>query len=376
MDDSYYMKRALELAAKGSGYTSPNPMVGSVIVKNGKIIGEGYHHRYGDKHAEVVAIESAVESVEGATLYCNLEPCSHNIPEKKTPPCTLRIMQEKIGRVVIANRDPNPYVNGSGIHMLEQKGVKITTGVLEKEAALLNEKYFKFIRTGLPFVHLKIAQSMDGRIATSNGNSRWITNGNALQRVHWMRSEYDVVLVGVNTVVKDDPSLTVRLVPGRNPYRVVLDDKLVIPENSKLINDEFQHKTIIFTVQSAEHPRVRELLQREIQVITIDPDSHGRVNIASVLERLAELKIASVLVEGGGEIFTSFIRERLFDKVSIFIAPILIGNGIQSVGDLGIRSLSDALRLVDVKTELIDHQILVEGYREKSQVLNEKAETP
>jgi len=206
----------------------------------------------------------------------------------------------------------------------------------------------------MPFVHLKIAQSLDGRIATSNGNSRWITNQTARKIVHQMRATYDAVLVGANTVVKDNPSLTVREVEGRNPYRVVLDDKLIIPDDAMLISDEWRDRTIIFTALEQDHPRVMELQTREIQVITTQKNESGHLDLQPVLKRLAELNIASVLVEGGAEVFTSFIKNKIFDKISLFIAPIIIGSGVDSVGNLGIRSLSEALRLEKVRIKTID----------------------
>ncbi len=372
MDDLYYMKRALELAKKGRGFTSPNPMVGSVIVKNERIIGEGYHHRYGDKHAEVRAIESASESVEGATLYCNLEPCCHTIPEKKTPPCSLRLIQEKIKRVVVATKDPNPYVNGNGIRVLREHGITVKVGLLAEEAAELNAPYFKYIQTGLPFVHLKIAQSLDGRIATSNGHSRWITNQSARRLVHQWRATYDAVLVGINTVLKDNPSLTVREVPGRNPYRVVLDEELRIPDDARLLSDGLQERTLIFTTRPADHPRVQELQKQEIQVITVGADEHGWIDLQEVLERLGNLKIASLLVEGGSRVFTSFIEKKLFDKISVFLAPIIIGTGINSVQEIGTERLTDALKLQRVHIEVIDQQALVEGFLNE-RIIFEKA---
>ncbi len=372
--DAFFMKRALELAKNGTGHTSPNPMVGTVIVKDGKIIGEGFHQFYGGKHAEIVAIENASEAVEGATLYCNLEPCSHSLPEKKTPPCTLRIIKEKLGRVVIANRDPNPHVNGNGIQMLRDNGILVDIGTMEKEAAALNEKYYKFIRTGVPFVHLKIAQSLDGRIATTVGNSQWITNQNALERVHKLRSEYDAVLVGINTVIKDDPALTVRKVRGRNPYRIVLDDQLNIPDTAKLISDGLQNKTLILTVQPIDHPRARELSHKGVQVVSIVPDDEGRIDLTAALKHLADLRIESILVEGGGTVFTSFIRQKLFDKISFFIAPMIIGSGIESVGNLGIQAISDAYRLQHVSIEIIDRQAVVEGYREYEAIFPDQRE--
>ena len=358
------MGKVLALAKKGEGFTSPNPMVGCIIVKEGKIIGEGYHHRYGGKHAEVEAIVNATESVEGATLYCNLEPCCHKIPEKKTPPCTERILKEKLSRIVIGMKDPNPHVNGKGILVLRENNIKVDVGIGNEECFLLNEKYIKHITTGLPFVHLKIAQSLDGRIATSNGNSHWITNLKARELVHQMRAVYDAVLIGAKTCLTDNPSLTVREVEGRNPYRIVLDEDLVIPDQSNLLSDKFQDHTILFTSMPPDYPRVIQLLSQEIQVISLEKDEKGLLSLPLVLEKLSELKIASVLVEGGGEIFTSFIKEKIFDKISIFLAPIIIGDGIQGIGNLGIQSLSEAFRLERVTIQIVDNQALIEGYRD------------
>ena len=368
MNDEYYMKRAIELARKAVGHTSPNPLVGSVIVKNGKIIGEGYHAQFGGKHAEIVAIESATEPVEGATLYCNLEPCCHDIPEKKTPPCAPRLIREKIKRVVIANRDPNHHVNGQGIRMLRNAGIEVKTDVLAAKAALLNETYYKFIQSHQPFVHLKIAQSLDGRIATANGHSHWITNSTARKLVHQWRAEYDAVLVGTKTVLKDNPSLTVRDVPGRNPRRIVLDDQLVIPDQAHLISDELADKTILFTAKPESDARARQLRKRGVQVLQAPTDDAGHLDIRVILQKLAEMEIASLLVEGGGEVFTSFVKQRIFDKISIFIAPMIIGAGVESIGSLGISSLSEALRLQKIRIEIIDGQALVQGYRNFTEI--------
>jgi diaminohydroxyphosphoribosylaminopyrimidine deaminase/5-amino-6-(5-phosphoribosylamino)uracil reductase len=363
LNDQIYMTKVLQLAKKGAGFTSPNPMVGCIIVKNNKIIGEGFHHNYGGKHAEIEAIDNATESVEGATLYCNLEPCCHNIPEKKTPPCTERILKEKLSRVVVGMKDPNPYVNGKGIDVLKENNIMVEVGICGDECVSLNEKYIKYITTGIPFVHLKIAQSLDGRIAASNGSSHWITNKKARKLVHQMRAVYDAVLIGAKTCLMDNPSLTVREIHGRNPYRIVLDENLIIPDHSNLLSDEFQDHTIIFTSLLPDHPRVAQLLSQEIQVISLEKNNRGFLNILDVLKKLSELNIASVLVEGGGEIFTSFIKEKMFDKISLFLAPILIGEGIQGIGNLGIRSLSDVLRLKRVTIKTIDNQALIEGYR-------------
>lgn len=364
MNDIELMQRAIRLARKGRGTTSPNPLVGSVIVKDGKIIGEGYHKRYGDKHAEIAAIESAKISAKGATLYCNLEPCSDTIPNKKTPPCINRIIQEKIKRVVISTFDPNPYVNGRGVQILRERGIQVDIGILTDESHRLNEKYFKYITTGLPFVHLKIAQSLDGRIATSTGRSQWITNQNAMKRVHQLRSEYDAVLVGVKTLIADDPLLTVRLVSGRNPIKIILDNELITPKNAKLLSDETATKTIIFTRTGINPKQIKNYQNKDVKILNVQTNGDGKLNLEDILRSLGKQQISSVLVEGGGEIFTSFIRAKLFDKISFFIAPLLIGKGIQSIGDLGIDNLNKAHKLKNVIFEIIDQQALVEGYRE------------
>jgi diaminohydroxyphosphoribosylaminopyrimidine deaminase/5-amino-6-(5-phosphoribosylamino)uracil reductase len=358
------MKRAFELARQGIGTTSPNPLVGTVIVKNNKIIGEGYHQKFGDKHAEIMAMDRAKESCKGATLYCNLEPCTNDIPDKKTPPCTRRIIEEKIRKVVISTIDPNPYINGRGLAILREEKIEVYTDMLAEEAVRINEKYYKFIKSGLPFIHLKIAQSLDGRIATASGRSQWITNVNALKLVHQLRAEYDAVLVGINTVIQDDPALTVRHTSGRNPMRIVLDEKLQIPDNAKLISDDNIDKTIIFTHQNQDGKRIKELSEKGIKIFRVRKKSNGELMLPDILKHLAKMQIASVLVEGGGQIFTSFVKNGLFDKISFFIAPIMIGSGIQSIGNLGIENLSQAYQLEKISFEILDNQAIVEGYRD------------
>jgi len=360
--DIDYIKRALQLADKGRGYTSPNPMVGAVLVKDGRIIGEGYHAKYGQKHAEVTAIENATEPIEGATLYCNLEPCCHDIPGKNTPPCTQRIIKEKIKRVVISTVDPNPYVNGKGIQELQEAGIRVEKGIAAPEAIKFNEIYFKFIQTRHPFVRLKIAQSLDGRIATKTGDSRWITNQAARKLVHQWRAAYDAILIGKNTLKRDNPSLTVRWAEGQQPYRIVLDAELSISPDSPLLRDEFREKTLIFTAEKWRHAQLPAAV-REARVLFVPGDEDGFLQLRAVLEKLAQLRITSVLVEGGATVFTRFVSQRLFDKLSVFIAPIIIGKGVEAIGDLNINALSDAFRLEEVEVDSIEHQVLVQGYR-------------
>jgi len=312
LDDIFYMKRALALAEKGKGNTSPNPMVGTVIVKGDQVIGEGYHQKYGEKHAEIMAIDTASTAVEGATLYCNLEPCTADIPEKKTPPCSQRIIKEKIQRVVIANLDPNPYVNGKGVDLLRSHHIRVDTGILQEECSRLNEKYFTFNRLGRPFIHLKIAQSLDGRIATAKGKSKWITNENALKIIHQMRAEYDALLVGINTILQDNPYLNVRRVTGKNPYRIILDDHLTIPVNANVLNLKDPDKTIIFTFKSNHNKKFKTLNKMGVQVVSISSNGKKYLDLNLIMAYLSQLKICSILVEGGGEVFTSFIKNQLF----------------------------------------------------------------
>ncbi|RMI19161.1 MAG: bifunctional diaminohydroxyphosphoribosylaminopyrimidine deaminase/5-amino-6-(5-phosphoribosylamino)uracil reductase RibD [Calditrichaeota bacterium] len=363
MKPELFMHRALELAQKGAGFTSPNPMVGAVVVKEGRIIGEGYHPRFGDIHAEAMAIDKAVEPVEGADLYCTLEPCCNGIPRKKTPACSLRLIQERIRRVVVATIDPNPYVNGRGIAQLQEAGIPVEVGLLAPEATFLNEAYFKYIQTGRPFVHLKIAASLDGRIATATGNSRWITDEEARSLVHQMRHRADAILVGIGTVLADNPRLTVRPHRGKQPLRVVLDSRLSIPTTAHLLTDEFRDRTVIFTTAHHSAEARRQIEAGGVRVIVVPPDAAGRVDVQAVLERLGEMGVASVLVEGGQGIFTSFIARNLFDKISFFLAPILLGKGISAIGDLQIQKVQEALSLELVEYRIINRQVLVQGYR-------------
>jgi diaminohydroxyphosphoribosylaminopyrimidine deaminase/5-amino-6-(5-phosphoribosylamino)uracil reductase len=357
------MERALKLAQKGRGYTSPNPMVGAVIVKNGRIIGEGYHPQFGQKHAEAMAIENAVEAVEGAEMYCTLEPCTHTIPGKKTPPCAQRLIDEKIGKVYISTLDPNPYVNGYGVNALREAGIEVETGYLAEPAAKLNEAYVKYIQRGIPFVHLKIAMSLDGRIATASGDSKWISDEAARRRVHQLRHQYDAVLVGANTVRIDNPRLTVRLIAGRQPYRVILSGSLDISLQRHILQDAFRDRTIIFTTASQNGEKRKMIEQPGVKVIEVPEKSRGRIDLEKVLTHLGKMGISSILVEGGRGVFTEFIARQLFDKISFFIAPVIIGEGIAAIGNLGISQISAALRLQHSEVEIINEQFLIRGYR-------------
>jgi len=361
------MARSITLARRGMGKTSPNPLVGAVIAKNKKIIGEGWHRLYGGKHAEAEALDKVLAagmSPEGADLYCTLEPCCFTAPNKHQPPCTERIISSRIRRVFIANMDPNPKVNGAGVRILEKAGITVQAGLLAAEGESLNEGFFTFQRLGRPFVRLKIAQSLDGRIAAAGGDSRWITDENARRLVHRMRSRHDAVLIGCRTALADDPELTVRLVRGRNPLRVILDSRLSLPDSARLLTLPDKEKTLILCSADAPRKKIAALQNRGVQVVPVN----GGLSIQAVLTVLAERGVRSVLVEGGGAVFTSFLKEGLWDRLAVFTAPLVLGQGINAIGDLGIKAVKDALHLHDVSIKTIGDQVLYEGSREESHV--------
>jgi len=342
MTDEYYMKMALRLALRGEGWTSPNPMVGAVIVRDKQVIGRGYHRRYGEAHAEVNAINDASASVEGATFYVTLEPCSHH---GKTPPCVDRIIEAKPSRVIIGTVDPNPLVSGKGIGALKKHGIETKVGVLEKQCEKLNEKFFKFMRTGMPFVTLKYAQTLDGRIASSTGHSRWISSEPSLKFAHRLRARHDAVLVGTGTVSADDPDLRVRLVRGRNPLRVVAGSILRIPHSARILDNQDIAKTLIITGPSHGSDRLSIINEKGVETLTVDVDDKGKLDMKSLLSELGERQISSVLVEGGAGIITSFVEEGLFDRIIVITAPKILGRGIEAVGDLGVSRIDDCIAL-------------------------------
>lgn len=356
--DEQYMRLALKLAQKGLGKTSPNPMVGAVIVKDGRIIAQGYHHAFGADHAEVDALKHAQEDVAGATLYVTLEPCRHF---GKTPPCTDAILQSKIGRLVIGMLDPDPRMKGESVKLLNRNGIKTTVGVLEAACLALNEKYIKHRTTGVPFVTLKWAQTLDGRIATAQGSSRWISSPESQKLAHQLRAANDAILAGVNTVIMDNPELTTRLVKGRNPLRVILDSQLRIPLDSKVLANQKTAKTLVAATPRASKQKLAALQKMGIEVLTIPPDSQGRVDLKKLLQALGKREISSLLVEGGGEVITSFLRLGLADKLVVIIAPRILGTGTDAVGDLNITDLAKAYRLTIERVYRSGVDIVVEG---------------
>ncbi len=322
--DELYMIRCFEIAMNGAGHVSPNPMVGAVIVKNNQVISTGYHSKYGEVHAEVNAIKNSKENVNGSVLYCNLEPCIHL--NKQTPPCVPSIISSGIKKVVISNIDPNPFVSGKGIQELISNSIEVITGVLEEEGKELNKFFFKYIKTGLPYVTLKIASSSDGNISRSRNEQTWLTSHDSQIFVHQKRSIYDAILIGANTVNVDNPELTVREIKGRNPVRIILDGNFSSSINSKLFNDK-KSRTIIIGSSIANEKKKNEFRDLGIEVIEIEPENESKLNLMSIMEKISELKIASLLVEGGGEVFTQFINNNLADEIFLLEAPIKLESG-------------------------------------------------
>jgi diaminohydroxyphosphoribosylaminopyrimidine deaminase/5-amino-6-(5-phosphoribosylamino)uracil reductase len=356
--DENYMRQALRLAIRGLGRVSPNPMVGAVIVKGGRVIARGYHKVFGGDHAEVDALQRAEEDVAGATLYVTLEPCRH---WGKTPPCTDAIIKAKISKVVVGMLDPFPEMQGKSIALLKKKGIATTVGVLEDDCRALNEVYLKYITSGLPYVTVKWAQTLDGKIATVKGDSKWISSPESLKLAHKLRVTHDAILVGVNTVVKDDPELTTRLVKGRNPVRVILDSHLRIPPGAKVLNNQSAARTLVASTPAAPKEKLVALKKMGIEVLTIPPDSAGRVDLKALLKTLAQRQISSVLVEGGAETITSFLRLGLADKIIAIIAPRLMGADLSAVGDLNITEVSQAFKLTFTRVYRSGEDIVVEG---------------
>ena len=357
------MKKALILARRGLGKTSPNPMVGALLVKGRKILGKGYHRKYGGAHAEVIALRNAKGDVRGASMYVSLEPCCHH---GWTPPCVDALIGAGISRAVIGTPDPNPRVNGKGIQSLLNNGIQVKVGVLEERCRELNEAYFKYIQTGIPLVTLKFAQSLDGRIATKTGHSQWISSPESLRLGHTLRSIHDGVLVGIGTIFVDDPSLTVRLAKGKNPRRIIIDGKLRIPLRAKVLNDEEVDKTIIVATEGTNRKKAQNLKNLGAEILWAKKNQRGEVDMKDLLGKLGRMGITSVLVEGGSKIITSFLRERLPDKIVIVMAPKLIGEGTQAVGNLEIRDLDEALQISRMKTRRLGGDIVIEGYLRES----------
>lgn len=358
MRDESYIQLAIEIAKKGNGYVSPNPLVGCIIIKDDRIIGAGYHEKYGENHAEINAIKSAKESVEGSTLYINLEPCSHY---GLTPPCVDKIIEKKIKRVVIGTLDMNPKVSGNGIKKLKSAGIDVKVGIYEKECIELNKFFFKFITKKIPYVTLKAAITIDGKIADVNGESKWISSISSRRYVHELRAKYDAVLIGCNTAKKDNPSLTVRFAEGRNPKRIILDTKLSLSSEHRLFSNNADKNLIIVTSNksASKERKIKKILSKGAEVIFVK-EENGRLDLKYTLRELAKRKISSIFVEGGSEIYTNMIKNNLFDDALLFVAPKLLGKGIQMIDNLGINNITKTLKLKFSNVEKIGDDILIE----------------
>ena len=358
-----YMARALELAARARGRTSPNPMVGAVLVKDDEIVGEGFHPRAGEPHAEIFALRQAGERARGATLYINLEPCCHY---GRTPPCTEALIRAGVAEVHMAMEDPNPLVHGKGRAALEAAGIRTFVGEHESEARQLNEVFIKYITTGRPFVTAKFAMSLDGKIATHTGQSRWITGEAARRRVHELRDVSDAICVGVSTILADDPRLTTRLDKPdvKHPLRVILDSRGRAPLTARVFDPALPGRTVVATTPAMPSTHRAALEAQGVEVWVLPPDDRGCVDLAALLDRLGEREITSLLVEGGGTVLASFFERRLVDKVMAFVAPLIIGgkNAPTPVRGTGASCLADALRLKRVSVERVGEDVLIVGY--------------
>ena len=359
MNDEIFMREALNAAAHARGRTSPNPMVGAAVVRDGRIVAIGWHRQAGTPHAEVHALNMAGELARGSTLYVTLEPCSHF---GRTPPCVDAIINAGVKRVVAAMGDPNPLVSGRGFARLREAGIDVTVGVLEDDARRLNEVFLKRITTGLPFVMLKTAMTLDGKIATATGQSKWITSESARRRVHEWRNEYDGIMVGIGTVLADNPSLTARLdIPSRNPIRIIVDSRARTPLDANVVVDG-KSKTLIAVTERAPKQNIDALTERGVEIITAGSGEH--VDLKILMRELAAREITSVMVEGGGTLNFGLLSAGLVDKINAFIAPKIVGGrtALTAVEGEGFSSLDRAVELIDVETEMLGADILISGY--------------
>ena len=366
--DKAFMTRAIALAKRGAGWVNPNPMVGAVLVNAGKIIGEGFHDFFGGPHAEVNAVNSVseenIEAINGSTLYVTLEPCSHF---GKTPPCIDLILEKKIGRVFIGMIDPNPIVSGTSIKKLVENGIQVETGLLEKETKKLNEVFIKYIQTGLPFVVLKSAMTLDGKIATVTNASRWITGDKSRNIVHHMRQQLSSVMVGVNTIITDDPLLNIRMKgEWKNPLKIIADTHLRIPTDAKVFTNEPQ-LTLVATTALADKIKQKELERMGVQVL-VCPVKDGRVDLQFLMKSLGLMGIDSVLLEGGSTLAFSALKEGIVDKVVSFIAPKILGGSIAPtpVGGDGVEKMEDAIALANITVKKVGEDLMIEAFVKKS----------
>lgn len=364
--DEKYMRLAMQLAGNAIGRTSPNPLVGAVIVKDNRVVGCGWHRKAGTPHAEVHALNQAGELAQGADVYVTLEPCAHY---GKTPPCAKALVEVKVKNVYGGLLDVNPKVAGKGFKILEDAGIHVEYGFLQDELRKQNEVFFKWIEHKKPFVVLKAAMTLDGKIATATGQSKWITNETSRAYGYKLRDIYDGIMVGINTVIEDNPMLTARVDGGKNPIRIVVDSSLKIDINANVVQDK-SAKTIIATTDKADKDKILKLQAQDVDVIVVDKDKNDKVDIEKLLDILGQQNICSILVEGGATLSGSFVAKKLVDKVYFFIAPKIIGGkeAKTPVAGTGILNLQEALTLKDIQIEKLEEDILIIGRVDKDKV--------
>lgn len=364
--DEKYMRLAMQLAGNAIGRTSPNPLVGAVIVKDNRVVGCGWHRKAGTPHAEVHALNQAGELAQGADVYVTLEPCAHY---GKTPPCAKALVEAKVKNVYGGLLDVNPKVAGKGFKILEDAGIHVEYGFLQDELRKQNEVFFKWIEHKKPFVVLKAAMTLDGKIATATGQSKWITNETSRAYGYKLRDIYDGIMVGINTVIEDNPMLTARVDGGKNPIRIVVDSSLKIDINANVVQDK-SAKTIVATTDKADKDKILKLQAQDVDVIVVDKDENDKVDIEKLLDILGQQNICSILVEGGATLSGSFVAKKLVDKVYFFIAPKIIGGkeAKTPVAGTGILNLQEALALKDIKIEKLEEDILIIGRVDKDKV--------
>lgn len=352
-----WMRRAIELAKRAVGKTNPNPMVGAVVVKDGRVIGEGYHQRIGGLHAERNALAACTESPEGATIYVTLEPCCHY---GKTPPCTEAIIENHLARVVIGSRDPNPKVAGKGVRILREAGIEVVEDFLREECDAVNPVFFQYIREKEPFVALKYAMTADGKIAANSGKSQWITGETAREHVHELRNYYKGILVGIGTVLADDPMLTCRIPGGRNPVRIVCDSSLRIPLECRLVNSVDEAPVIVACTKA--DPEKRKALEAKGVQVLVTEEEDGKVSVSDLLRKLGELEIDGILVEGGGTVNAAFVRAKAVHRVYAYLGAQIFGgvNRFTPVSGNGIEEVADSLKLKDPQVKIFGNDVLIQ----------------
>lgn len=364
--DEKYMRLAMQLAGNAIGRTSPNPLVGAVIVKDNRVVGCGWHRKAGTPHAEIHALNQAGELAQGADVYVTLEPCAHY---GKTPPCAKALVEAKVKNVYGGLLDVNPKVAGKGFKILEDAGIHVEYGFLQDELRKQNEVFFKWIEHKKPFIVLKAAMTLDGKIATATGQSKWITNETSRAYGYKLRDIYDGIMVGINTVIEDNPMLTARVDGGKNPIRIVVDSSLKIDINANVVQDK-SAKTIVATTDKADKDKILKLQAQDVDVIVVDKDENDKVDIEKLLDILGQQNICSILVEGGATLSGSFVAKKLVDKVYFFIAPKIVGGkeAKTPVAGTGILNLQEALALKDIQIEKLEEDILIIGRVDKDKV--------